>query len=984
MRSPCRLVSLQLVAVLECFLCLATLAKVADAQSSTPTGFRALHNFEHVGKPTDIMAGGDGNFYGVTDLSQLFRVTPGGAITIWQPFREDVSTAASSLVRASNGEIYGLVGGSRNYVFHLSSSGEVSTVHEFNANTEGTLPSSLVAGSDGFLYGVFLRATPPADAESRAALFRLSTTGSLSIVHQFVAEDHTGYGVGAPIQGTDGNLYFVTQYGGSTVNGALFRCTRAGVVTVVYSFSGGADGTAPLLLAQASDGDFYVEHTAGDGSYLKALSRITAAGVIAQVHRFAANEAPAALIPGTSGTIYGINPGYSPYASVFKFSSESGFQTIYQFGENEIAAGSLRLSADVLYGIATDRYQGFGFVFRLPVSGSLTRLAEFRDGVAPFGPNGGLVQAPDGTFYGTTTFGGAAGKGTIYKLAPDGKFEVLYEFTAASDGSRPTTLVRGGDGALYGITAARAGRASTLFRLSDSGVFTTLDVAPGAATDDPGFFTLTVGADGVVYGTTAGGDRGFGYVFKLAPDGSPTKLYQFSGGVDGGRPHSLIRATDGNLYGCTSSGGANRAGTLFRVTPSGSLTVIDNFSFGIFAPHPGYALVQGSDGNLYFAIAAESLPPHSAEVGAALVGCTLDGAVIAFRTLSIEVRRLIAGTDGKLYGIFVQPRGDYTSAGPETVFSCTLAGSMTKLYQFNVSTEGVGAQALVQGLDGKLYGTLAENGIARGGAVYQIPPIPTGTLGNISSRANVLSGNSALFAGFIVAGTEAKQVVVRGLGPSLGEAGISGTLADPTLRLFDAAGTEIGANDDWQSEPGIMASGLAPTQTRESAIMRTLAPGSYTATLRGKNDTKGIGLVEVYDVSGATPTSRLANISSRGAIGTSDQALIAGFIVADPGGGFGRVVARAIGPSLSASGVADALQDPTLDLFDANGGRIAFNDNWGSDQAQDINETGIAPTDPKESVIVLSARAGAYTAVVRGVGDSVGIGLVEIYSQQER
>jgi uncharacterized repeat protein (TIGR03803 family) len=949
-------------------------ASNTGAQSPTPAGFRALHTFEHIAAPSSLVQGSDGSFYGVTRLRQIFRVGPTGALTVWQPFKEDVSEAAIRLVRASNGNLYGLVtnyryGLRREYLFHLATSGEVTTLHEFRPE-EGFNPGGLIAGSDGFLYG----ALSSTDSSSRGAFFKVSTAGAFSIVHEFRAEEKTGYVPGAPIQGQDGNLYFLATYGGDSGNGALFRCTRAGVVTMLYSFSGGVDGHSPLFLTRASDGNFYVVHRAGgEGQLPYALSRITAVGAITEIRRFSTSDQRSALVAGSDGIVYGLNAGSAPDASVFKYSSSSGFVTIHQFAGPDQAVGGLILSNDVLYGIGTDRSANFGFIFRLPVAGGLTRLSEFRDGPAPFAPNGGLVQVADGTLYGTTTSGGPAGKGTVYKLAPDGTFTVLYAFEGPSDGASPVSLALGGDGALYGTTIASI---PTLFRLTASGVFTTLD------TFQFGYFTLAAGRDGTVYGTTGGGDRGAGYVFKIADDGTLTKLYQFTGGADGGSPRSLVHATDGNLYGCTSTGGANRSGTLFRLTPSGSLSVIRNFKFGLLSPRPGHSLVQASDGNLYYAISGESLP-HNQHVPGFLDGVTLDGAPTGFRGRSLDVKHLVAGKDSRLYGIFAQPVSGYAPGGPDTVFSCTFSGSVTSLYQFNGTTEGIDPRALLQGSDGSLYGTLLQSGPRGGGMAYQLPAKPTATLRNISTRADVLSGDGALIAGFIVSGAEPKKVVIRGLGPSLAAAGLSDPLTDPTLQLFDAGGAPIAENDDWTTEPDINQTGLAPTAAREAAIVRTLAPGAYTTILRGKNNTTGVGLVELYDITGTAASSLLANISSRGVVGTADHALIAGFIVADQGGGFGRIVARAIGPSLADAGIQDPLKDPILQVFNSNGIQIASNDDWRSTQPDEIQETGIAPSAEKESAVVMSAPAGAYTAIVRGVNDTTGTALVEIYAQQQ-
>ncbi|MDQ6626299.1 MAG: hypothetical protein M3Y69_09230, partial [Verrucomicrobiota bacterium] len=578
-------------------LCMFAAAVAAPkAQTAGPDAFRALHNFVHIGAPASLVQATDGSFYGTTELRQIFRVTSTGSLTTWQPFKADVSTAAIELVAGSAGNLFGLVrtNDGQAYFFQLSgSSGEVTILHQFTAE-EGSYPNGLIAADDGFIYGLI----GPANVDSRGALFRLTPTGAFSTVHTFTLEENTGYSSpGSLVQGTDGNLYFVASYGGSGGYGAMFRCTRAGVLTMVYSFGGGVDGSAPVFLTQASDRSLYVVHRAGGGgSQPEALSRLSA-GVLTEVHRFSTSEEPSRLATGAGGVIYGINSGYS-HASVFRFDPVAGFTTLHQFAPGERVNSSLILSNSVLYGIASNTADGFGFVFRLPVVGGLTRFCEFNDAPAPFAPNGGLVQAPDGTFYGTTKSGGAAGKGTVYKLQPDGAFAILYAFDSPSDGSQPASLVVGGDGVLYGTTAASNGGSSTMFRLTTSGVFTTIDVSPTTPLN-PGYHTLISGRDGAIYGTTGGDDRGSGYVFKIAADGTVAKLYEFTGGADGGRPLSLVHATDGNLYGLTSVGGANRAGTLFRLSPLGSFTTIRNFEFGVFSPRLPLALVQGSDGNLY-------------------------------------------------------------------------------------------------------------------------------------------------------------------------------------------------------------------------------------------------------------------------------------------------------------------------------------------------------------------------------------------------
>jgi len=256
-----------------------------------------------------------------------------------------------------------------------------------------------------------------------------------------------------------------------------------------------------------------------------------------------------------------------------------------------------------------------------------------------------------------------------------------------------------------------------------------------------------------------------------------------------------------------------------------------------------------------------------------------------------------------------------------------------------------------------------------------------GQLLNISTRMQVLTGDNVLIGGFILSGSDAKKVIVRGIGPSLTSFGVAGALQDPFLELHDINGAIIATNDNWRDtqESEIEATGLAPTDDRESAIVMTLASDSnYTAILRGTNDTTGVGLVEVYDLD-QTANSKLANISTRGFVDTGDNVMIGGFI---SGNGVAKVIVRAIGPSLTSFGVPGALQDPTLELHDGTGAIIATNDNWRDTQESEIEATGLAPTDDRESAIVATITPGNYTAIVRGTNDTTGVALVEVYNIQ--
>lgn len=251
---------------------------------------------------------------------------------------------------------------------------------------------------------------------------------------------------------------------------------------------------------------------------------------------------------------------------------------------------------------------------------------------------------------------------------------------------------------------------------------------------------------------------------------------------------------------------------------------------------------------------------------------------------------------------------------------------------------------------------------------------------NISTRLRVQAGDNVLIGGFIVTGADQKKIIIRALGPSLGNAGVSGALPDPVLELHDHTGATIAVNDNWKEsqQAEIEATGIPPNNALESAIVRTLPPGSYTAIVRGNNNTTGIGLVETYDLDQAAH-SKLANISTRGFVETSDNVMIGGLITGPAGTANARVIVRGIGPSLTAAGVPGALQDPTLELHDGNGATMAANDNWRDTQEIEIEATGLVPTQEAEAAIVATVAPGNYTAIMRGKNNGTGVGLVETY-----
>jgi Kelch motif. len=303
-----------------------------------------------------------------------------------------------------------------------------------------------------------------------------------------------------------------------------------------------------------------------------------------------------------------------------------------------------------------------------------------------------------------------------------------------------------------------------------------------------------------------------------------------------------------------------------------------------------------------------------------------------------------------------------------------------------------GSEMIVWGGAGYLVG------FNTGGRYCAQPPSVLSQLGNISTRAFVQTGDHVMIGGFIVRGSQPKRVIIRAIGPELTRYGVPNPLFNPTLELHDGTGALIASNDNWittiiggiitsNQVAEIRHSGHAPRDGRESAIIADLPPGNYTGIVRGVDNMTGVALAEVYDISGDA-SSTLGNISTRALVQTDDNAMIGGFIV--EGTQPNRVIIRAIGPELSAPpfNIPNALADPTLEIHDQTGALIASNDNWQhtiiggiitSDQVAAIRASGHAPGDPRESAIIATLPPGNYTAIIRGINNTTGVALVEVY-----
>jgi uncharacterized delta-60 repeat protein len=347
------------------------------------------------------------------------------------------------------------------------------------------------------------------------------------------------------------------------------------------------------------------------------------------------------------------------------------------------------------------------------------------------------------------------------------------------------------------------------------------------------------------------------------------------------------------------------------------------------------------------------------------------------------VHALAIQPDGKILvgGWFTtisgQPRNRIARLDPTTGLADWFNPNVMGSGPFATAVSSIAVQEDGKILAGGSFNTLAPDGdppVTRNN-IARLEPKPA-TLGNISTRLRVQTGDNAMIGGFIISGTQPKTVVVRGLGPSLP---VAGALTDPVIEVHGPTGELLATNDNWNdaaTRQQIIDSGLAPMNNLESALWGVINPGAYTIVIRGKNGATGLGLFEVYDLDHSA-TSKLGNISTRGFVDTGDNVMIGGTIIV--GEAPSRVLLRAIGPTLTNFGVPNALGDPILGLYDANGQLIAINYDWRDDQAAEIIATGLAPSNDLESAILRDLTPGNYTAIVRGSDDTPGVALIEAY-----
>ncbi|HEV2320433.1 MAG TPA: choice-of-anchor tandem repeat GloVer-containing protein [Verrucomicrobiae bacterium] len=682
----------------------------------TPNGtLSTLHTFAGGADGADpdctLVQGSDGYLYGtcygggVDGFGSVFRISTNGSFTTLYSFTGggDSADPAAGLIQAKDGNLYGTTTGysDNGAIFRITTGGTLTVIYSFSGGSDGANPyGALVQANDGNLYGT---CSGGGDANGDGTLFVVSTNGAFSSLYTFSGGSDGSSPQGALIQGTDGNLYGTTAYGGTAGDGTAFLVTTNGSLTTLWDFSGGSDGANPFCtFVQDPNGSLYGTAAYGGNSGLGAVFNITTNGTLTIVHDFSGGTDGAnpgeGLALAQNGTLFGMTAygNTNNAGTIFKITTKGLYAIWSAFpgmldGENPSADLAQGKDGN-LYGTAEDGgATGNGVVFAATLSGTVTVLHSF--GTVTDAVSGALldgtfpeskaVQGNDGNIYGTTETGGANGYGTVFMVTTNGVFTTLYAFTGGGDGGSPESgLVQGQDGNFYGTTTAGNG---TIFQITTNGTFITIYSFSGGGDGAYPYGTLIQGANGLLYGTcSAGGDaNGDGTIFQVSTNGAFTTLYTFSGGSDGSGPEAgLVQAADGSLYGTATYGGnANGDGTIFKITTNGVLTTLYAFNGGSDGASPEGVLVQAADGNLY-------------------------------------------GTTAYA--------GDANDDG--SVFQVTTNGNVTALWDFTGGDDGANPDGgLVTGNNGALYGLTENNGGGGWGTLFLInlaPELQPPTIGN--------------------------------------------------------------------------------------------------------------------------------------------------------------------------------------------------------------------------------------------------------------
>lgn len=657
---------------------------------------------------------------------------------------------------------------------------DVSFLHEFDRSQGGASFAGLIEGGDGAFYGT----TPAHAAHGLGSIFRITPAGAFSVLHAFSGPDGARPQASL-VYASDGNFYGTTLSGGANDRGTVFRLSPAGTLTTLHSFSGDS-GAPRTSLVQAGDGALYGTTNWFEGTTASRFSvfRIALDGTFATVHEFGSLESPAGpLTLGPDGDLYGVYTFIFAWPNFFKITTSGEFSVIRQSPGGIEGSPEQRLivaSDGNFYGTSPHGGEhGRGSAFKLTPGGEFSIIHHFTE--AEGAAHSGLTVL-DGVFFGVTANGGVANHGAVFQMTGAGSTTLMYEF-GGNDGETPThapTLLA--NGTLFGTTLRGGARAvGTIYRITAGGQFSTLHSFSEVDGSLP-YGRLTLADDGYLYGTTIGGGcHGRGTIFRVEPLSGTFSMVHCFAPTEGRVPFaSLLQASDGKLYGTTASGGTFDQGTMFSFSLSGVLTIIHSFgsSFPYIGQyqHPMGPVVESADGNFYgttfglwggsiFRMTPDGLVSTVTATPPTFSCCPLDlvaglhfasdltdtpsgdlyavgyrsdgfGVLLKASRTWIWVPPILTPTpiavppgpvgsppmqaaDGYFYGVTSEHPG-----GTGSIYRIDLNGdgAVTTLKVLSESEGSAPLGRMVQGPDGRLYGTTPSGGAGGRGVVFSFRP----------------------------------------------------------------------------------------------------------------------------------------------------------------------------------------------------------------------------------------------------------------------
>ena len=679
--------------------------------------------------PENLVKDSAGNLYGLLDEESgsqsecVFKISPEGVFTPLVLFNgSNGAQPFGKLIPDGNGNFYGITreGGvsvnAGGTIFKVTSTGTLTTVVEFTGNN-GLYPNSLVKATDGNIYGT----TKGGGPGGYGTAFRLTAAGVFTSLATFNPIT-TGYPpeAGKLVEGPDGNLYGFTQGDSTSQRGALFKLTRAGVLTSFFNLNS-TNGGYPGTLLSGSDGNLYgttVDYQLGDVD--TSVFKITTSGAFTNLVTFNKEERglSEAVVFGSDGHLYGVTHGNGnedSFGTIFRVTTSGTFTSLHTFNAQEGGpAGKLLSASDGhLYGLAAG-------VFQITTAGVFTMIANLGDADGSY-PTA-LVVGDDGNFYGATAAGaGPNGNGCLFKITPSGNYSKIAALPNFSLDTK--SLTKADDGNFYGVS-------SNLFRVTPAGVATLLH----SFVNFPIPSRLMKSSDGNLYGTTQNGGTGYGTLFRMSTGGTFATVASFTTSTGTAPSAEPVEGLDGNFYGSTREGGTNNRGTIYQCTPGGVLTTAASFTTSD-GSHPNGPLIRDSAGNLY----GTTIEGGTAGLGTIFKftpGGVLTTLTSFDNTIAGYPYGLALGPDGNIYGT----AANGGEAGLGCLFKMTPGGAFTRLYSFEGDFAANPYHPPIFGSDGKLYGTATQMVIWRLSLTAIAPAAVTGSASEVTTTGATLGG----------------------------------------------------------------------------------------------------------------------------------------------------------------------------------------------------------------------------------------------------